>query len=61
MDCCRVDFGLLRGLVDKVPWEAVMKDKGVYESWTFFQKEILNVHEQDIAVYEEMNQWRRPA
>ncbi|KAK4825521.1 hypothetical protein QYF61_000034 [Mycteria americana] len=34
-------YHLLVGLVDRVPWEAVLKGKGVQEGWTFFKKEIL--------------------
>ncbi|KAK4825507.1 hypothetical protein QYF61_000020 [Mycteria americana] len=41
LDFWRADFGLFRGLVDRVPWEAVLKGKGVQEGWTFFKKEIL--------------------
>ena len=29
LDFWRADFGLFRSLVDKVPWEAVLKGKGV--------------------------------
>ncbi|KAK4824952.1 hypothetical protein QYF61_021640 [Mycteria americana] len=40
LDFRRADFGLFRSLVDRVPWEAVLKGKGVQEGWTFFKKEI---------------------
>lgn len=39
----RADFGLFRGLVDRIPWEEVLKGKGVQEGWTCFKKEILKV------------------
>ncbi|GAB0176377.1 hypothetical protein GRJ2_000102900 [Grus japonensis] len=45
LDFQRVDFGLFRSLVDRVPWEAVLKGKGVQEGWTFFKNEILKAHE----------------
>ncbi|PKU28704.1 rna-directed dna polymerase from mobile element jockey-like [Limosa lapponica baueri] len=41
LDFRKADFGLFRGLVDGVPWEAVLKAKGVQEGWTFFKKEVL--------------------
>ncbi|KAK4806242.1 LOW QUALITY PROTEIN: hypothetical protein QYF61_013386 [Mycteria americana] len=41
LDFPRADFGLFRGLVDRVPWEAVLKGKGVQEGWTFFKNDIL--------------------
>ncbi|KAK4814312.1 LOW QUALITY PROTEIN: hypothetical protein QYF61_014826 [Mycteria americana] len=40
LDFRRANFGLFRRLVDRVPWEAVLKGKGVQEGWTFFKKEI---------------------
>ncbi|KAK4830740.1 hypothetical protein QYF61_013190 [Mycteria americana] len=45
LDFQRADFGLFRSLVDRVPWEAVLKGKGVQEDWTFFKKEILKAQE----------------
>jgi len=58
----RTDFGLFRILVDRVSWEAVLKGKGVHESWTFFNKVILKAQEQGIPVCQKMS-WRgrRPA
>ncbi len=50
----RADFGLLRGLVDRVPWEAVLKGKGVQKDWSFFKKEILKVQEQAIPMFQKM-------
>jgi len=46
----RADFGLFRGLVDRVPWEEVLKGKGVQEGWTSFKKEILKAQEQAIPM-----------
>jgi len=33
MDFWRADFGLFRMLVERVPWERVLKGKGVQEGW----------------------------
>ncbi|GAB0206658.1 hypothetical protein GRJ2_003131400 [Grus japonensis] len=43
LDVQKADFGLFRSLAGRVPWEAVLKGKGVQEGWTFFKKEILKV------------------
>ena len=47
-DFWRADFGLLRTLVKRVPWETVLKGKGVQEGWAFFKKEVLNAREQAV-------------
>ncbi|GAB0203778.1 hypothetical protein GRJ2_002843400 [Grus japonensis] len=49
-DFWRADFGLLRRLVGRVPWEAVLKGKGVQEGWTLVQKEILKAQEQAVPM-----------
>ncbi|KAK4823437.1 hypothetical protein QYF61_002123 [Mycteria americana] len=62
MDFQRADFGLFRTLVERVPWETVLKGKGVQEGWTFFKKEVLKVQEQAVPVCRKTNWWgRRPA
>lgn len=33
-DSLRADFGLFKGLVDRVLWETVLKGKGAQEGWT---------------------------
>lgn len=33
LDVQRVDFGLLRRLVQKVPWETALRSQGVQEGW----------------------------
>ncbi|KAK4830236.1 hypothetical protein QYF61_009303 [Mycteria americana] len=48
LDFWRANFGLFRSLVDRVPWETVLKGKGVQEDWTFFKKEILKAQEQAV-------------
>ncbi|KAK4823326.1 hypothetical protein QYF61_000928 [Mycteria americana] len=50
LDFRRADFGLFRRLVDRVPWDTVLKGKGVQEGWAFFKKEILKVQEQTIPM-----------
>ncbi|KAK4831120.1 hypothetical protein QYF61_015423 [Mycteria americana] len=45
LDFRRADFGLFRRLVDRVPWEAALKGKGVQEGWTFFKEEVLKAQE----------------
>ena len=42
----RVDFNLFRTLVAGVPWESLLKGKGVQEAWTLFKMEILKVQDQ---------------
>jgi len=38
MDFRRADFGLFRTLAERVPWERVLKGKGVQEGWTVFRR-----------------------
>ncbi len=59
MDFRRADFGLFRTLVERVPWETVLKGKGVQEGWTFFKKEILKVQEQAVPMSCKTNWWVR--
>lgn len=46
----RADFDLFGRLVQRVPWEAVLKGRGVQEDWTVFGKEILKVRELTLCV-----------
>ncbi|KAK4820811.1 LOW QUALITY PROTEIN: hypothetical protein QYF61_007205 [Mycteria americana] len=62
MDFWRAGFGLFRTLVERVPWETVLKGKGVQEGWAFFQKEVLKAQEQAVPMCPKMNRrGRRPA
>ncbi|KAK4829746.1 LOW QUALITY PROTEIN: hypothetical protein QYF61_006455 [Mycteria americana] len=62
MDFQRADFGLFRTLVESVPWEIVLKGKGVQEGWAFFKKELLKAQEQAVPMCGKTNQQgRRPA
>lgn len=40
LDFWRANFGLFRRLIQRVPWEAALKNKGVQERWAFFKTEI---------------------
>ena len=44
----RVDFDLFRMLVARVPWESLLKGKGVQEAWTLLKMEILKAQEQAV-------------
>lgn len=46
----RADFDLFGRLVQRVPWETVLKGRGVQEDWTVFRKEILKVRELTLCV-----------
>ncbi|KAK4827767.1 hypothetical protein QYF61_021512 [Mycteria americana] len=59
LDFQRADFGLLRSPVDRVPWEAVLKGKGVQEGWAFFKKEILKAQEQVVPMCRKTSWWRK--
>ncbi|KFQ27211.1 hypothetical protein N332_12830, partial [Mesitornis unicolor] len=60
LDFWRGDFGLFRYLVGRVPWEAVLKGKGVQEGWTLFKKELLKAQEQAVPVcWKKSQQGRR--
>ncbi|KAK4819016.1 LOW QUALITY PROTEIN: hypothetical protein QYF61_024132 [Mycteria americana] len=48
LDFQRADFSLFRRLVERVPWEAALKGKGVQEGWTFFKEEVLKAQEQAV-------------
>jgi len=59
LDFQRADFGLFRRLIDRVPWEAVLRGKGVQEGWTFFKKEIFMVQEQPVLMCQKISRWER--
>jgi len=50
----RADFGLFRMLIERVPWEKVLKGKGVQEGWTFFKEEVLKAQEQAVPMCQKM-------
>jgi len=55
----RADLVLFGMLVEKVPWERVLKGKGVQAGWMFFQEEGLNAQEQAMPMCHKMNQRER--
>ena len=62
LDFRRADFGLLRSLVNRVPWEAVLKGKGVQEGWVLLKKEVSKVQEQAVPMcHKSSRRERRPA
>ncbi|KAK4825574.1 LOW QUALITY PROTEIN: hypothetical protein QYF61_000573 [Mycteria americana] len=62
LDFQRADFGLFRRLVERVPWEAALKGKGVQEGWTFFKEEVLKAQERAVPRCRKTSQrGRRPA
>ncbi|TRZ26643.1 hypothetical protein HGM15179_000414 [Zosterops borbonicus] len=56
LDFRRVEFGLFKRLIQKVPWEAALKNKGVLESWACFKTEILRAQEQTVPVCRKRSQ-----
>jgi len=61
LDFRRADFGLFRSLADRVPWELVLKGKGVQEGCTLFMEEVLKTQEQAILMCRNTSQQgRRP-
>ncbi|PKU40554.1 rna-directed dna polymerase from mobile element jockey-like [Limosa lapponica baueri] len=62
MDFQRADFGLFKSLLDRVPWEAALKGKGVQEGWTFFREEVLKAQQQAVPVRSKASRLgKRPA
>ena len=48
--------------INKIPWEASLKDMGVQEGWTYFKREVLKAQEQAVPVCQKTSrQGRRPA
>jgi len=50
MDIRKADFGLFGMLVERVPWERVLKGNGVQAGWTFFKEKVLKTHEQAVPL-----------
>ena len=60
MDFQRADFGVFRMLVERLPWERVLKRKGVQEGWTLFKEEVLKDQKQAVPVCWQTNCRGRP-
>jgi len=52
----RADFGLLRDLLGRVPWDKGLEGRGVKESWLIFKDHLLQVQEQCIPTKKEVRQ-----
>ena len=50
---------LFRRLVGGVPWDSVLKSKGVQDGWSLFKKEILKAQEQADPLSSKMSQRER--
>ncbi|TRZ25108.1 hypothetical protein HGM15179_002011 [Zosterops borbonicus] len=50
LDFQRADFGLFKRLIQRVPWEEALKNKGLQESWVLFKTEFLKAQEQTVPV-----------
>ncbi|KAK4823963.1 hypothetical protein QYF61_008349 [Mycteria americana] len=62
LDFRRADFGLFRRLVERVPWEAALMEKGVQEGWIFFKEEVLKAKEQAVPRCQKVSRrGRRPS
>ena len=58
----RAKFQLFNGLLAKIPWDAVLKDKVVEESWLLFKYAILKAQEVSIPLNRKVGrQDRKPA
>jgi len=62
MDFQRTDFQycsdfseLFSTLVERVPWERVLKGKGVQEGWMFFKKVVLKAQEHTVPMCQKTN------
>jgi len=61
MDFQRADFRLFRTLVERVPWERLLKGKGVQAGLTFFKEEVLKAQEQAVPMCHKTNRQGRRA
>jgi len=50
---------LFRRLVGGVPWDSVLKSKGVQDGWSLFKKEVLKAQEQAVPLSSKMSQRER--
>ena len=48
MDFQRANFKLFRTLIGRLPWESLLKDKVIKESWPLLKQEVLKVEEQTV-------------
>jgi len=50
LDFWRVDLELSKMLIGRLPWDAVLKGKGVQEGWSLLKKEVLKAKKQAIPM-----------
>ena len=61
MNFKKVDFDQFRELVAQVPWESLLKGKGVQEAWTLVKMEILKTQVQAVPeCHKVIRRGRRP-
>ena len=61
LDFWRVDFKLLRTMVERIPWEVVLESMGAQEGWEYFKETVLKVQDLTIPMSRKMSrQARRP-
>ena len=48
LDFKRADFVLFRHLLERIPWEMILKGIGFQEGWALFKKEVLMAQEQAV-------------
>lgn len=54
-DFWRVDTELFRTLAGKIPWDSILKSKGIWEGWMLLKKEVLKMQEQTVPLCCKMN------
>jgi len=50
---------MFRTLVERVPWERVLKGRGVQAGWTLFKEELLKAQEQAVPMCRKVNHQER--
>jgi len=58
LDFQRVDFDLFRTLTGRVPWESVLKGKGIKEGWMILKKKVLQAQKQAVSECHKIG-WRK--
>jgi len=48
LDVQWVDFELFRTLVERIPWDSVLKGEGLQEGWVLLKKKVLKTQEKAV-------------
>jgi len=56
LDFRRVDFGLLRDLLGRIPWDKALEGRGTQEIWSVFKDHLLQAQEQCIPTKRNVRQ-----